>query len=268
MNFSFSCNLNKLLWVITIHSYFSQHCQAFFFFQPRTFRLNASIWLFPLAASKNVSPLDQIRVLKRDVHLIWIITLLTLFRQQMWLGWYVSRERGAVWAQCLLPLCTTTTHHFMASSYRWEVSTSRSRGLTRRRTRLLLIHNRTRLSAVRSTPAAAQIGASQLGNTREGGMVWWTRNRPVFKNREHAQFEKTRRESIDRRHKVGGNRYVTLMDTGDCGSLAHKRIGWNSYWYGHQRPVGSGGEGESWGAGGVIGCFDSLEAVNGNYRMH
>lgn len=183
----------------------------------------------------------------------------------MWLGWYVSRDRGAVWAQCLLPLCTTTTH-FIASSYRWEVSTSRSRGLTRLRTRLLLIHNHTPVSCQVNTGSRSDWCKSTREHTggREGGMVWWTRSRPVFKNREHAQFEKTRRESIDRRHKVGGNRYVTLMDTGDCGSLAHKRIGWNSYWYGHQRPVGSGGG----GSGGVIGCFDSLEAVNGNYRMH
>lgn len=167
MNFSFSCNLNKPLWAIMIHFYFSQHCQTFSF-QPRAFRLNAPIWLFPLAASKNVLLLDQIRVLKRDVHLIWIMTLLTLFRQQMWLGWYVSRDRGAVWAQRLLPLCTTTTHHFIASSYRWEVLTSRSPGLTRLRTRLLLTHNHTPVSCQVNTGSRSDWCKSTQEHT-EGG---------------------------------------------------------------------------------------------------
>lgn len=42
---------------------------------------------------------------------------------------------------------------------------------------------------------------------------------PVFKIREQALFQKTQ-ESIA---KVGGNRYMRLMDTGNCGSPGAKK---------------------------------------------
>lgn len=93
----------------------------------RAYILNVFVWLFSLAGSKNVLLLDQIKVLKHDVRLIWIMTLLTLFRKQM--GWRESPETEEQTERSVCSLCTATTHHFIASSYRLEVLTSQTPGL-------------------------------------------------------------------------------------------------------------------------------------------
>lgn len=90
----------------------------------------------------------------------------------------------------------------------------------------------------------------------------WHDGLVVSKIREHGQFEKTRWESVDRSYKVGGNRYVTLMDTGNCGSLPHQK---NRLKFILIRTSEASGLQEEKRSRRVIGCFDSLEAVNGNY---